>query len=338
MESAAFDILRAVDTLSRPPLSRKTVFSSAQLPSHLNERERFSLWQDIHVAEIWSVEYGISESLPFEASIEATAVGSLVLGQMSGTIKHATRKASNIADDDNDGYLLLINKADTLLSGAQVGREYAVGRGEAVLVTASEALKMTGADSNVWMNVVIPRAILTRAFPQIDDRLALKIGAENEALDLLKRYCLLLESGPALASPDLITHTTDTIVDLIGLVTGAKGRAAELTGLRGLRAARLQSILAKIAEDFASPGISAKGVAQQLGLSARYIHDLLQETGTSFSERVLELRLQSAHAMLSKRHNEMRISDIAMASGFSDVSYFNRCFRRRFGYTPTSAR
>ncbi|TIM81364.1 MAG: AraC family transcriptional regulator, partial [Mesorhizobium sp.] len=25
-------------------------------------------------------------------------------------------------------------------------------------------------------------------------------------------------------------------------------------------------------------------------------------------------------------------------SGFSDVSYFNRCFRRRFGYTPTSAR
>ena len=315
------------------------MFSSLQLPSHLDDRERFSLWQDIHVAEIWSVEYGISENLPFEAAIEATAVGPLVLGRMSGTIKHATRKASNIAQDDNDGYLLLINKADTVLSGAQVGREYGVGRGEAVLVTASEALKMGGADRNVWANVVVPRAILTQAFPQIDDRLALKIGAENEALDLLKRYCLLLETGRPLASPDLIAHATETIVDLIGLVTGAKGQATELAGLRGLRAARLQAILAKIADNFADPGISAQGVAQELGLSARYVHDLLQETGISFTERVLELRLQRAHKMLSQRHNDdMRVSDIAMISGFSDVSYFNRCFRRRFGHTPTSAR
>ncbi|UVK51741.1 AraC family transcriptional regulator [Mesorhizobium sp. AR02] len=320
-------------------MSRKTVFSSAQLPEHLGERDRFSLWQDIHVAEIWSVEYGISEKLPFQAAIEATAVGSLVLGQMAGTIRQATRKASNIADDGNDGYLLLINKADTVLSGAQAGREYGVGQGEAVLVTAAEALKMTGADWNVWTNVVVPRAILTQAFPQIDARLALKIGAENEALDFLKRYCQLLETGPPLASPDLVTHATETIVDLIGLVTGAKGEAAELAGLRGLRAARLQAILAKITDNFANPGISAQGVAKELGLSARYVQDLLQETGISFSERVLEQRLQGARKMLSQRHNDaLRVSEIALISGFSDVSYFNRCFRRRFGYTPTSVR
>ncbi|WP_244661789.1 helix-turn-helix transcriptional regulator [Mesorhizobium huakuii] len=66
---------------------------------------------------------------------------------------------------------------------------------------------------------------------------------------------------------------------------------------------------------------------------------MLQETGISFSERVLELRLQSAHRMLSQRNSvEMRVGEIAMTSGFSDVSYFNRCFRRRFGYTPTGAR
>ncbi|MER9105933.1 AraC family transcriptional regulator [Mesorhizobium sp. M0848] len=320
-------------------MSRKTVFSSAQLPSHLNDRDRFSLWQDIHVAQIWSVEYGMSDNLPFEAAIEATAVGSLVLGQMSGTIKHATRNASNIADDGNGGYLLLINKSDTLLTGVQAGRDYDVGQGEAVLVTASEALKMAGADSNVWTNVVVPRSVLARAFPQIDDRLALKIGAENEALDLLKRYCQLLETGRPLISPDLIAHATETIVDLIGLVTGAKGEVAELAGLRDLRAARLQAVLVKIADNFAKPGISAQGVAQELGLSARYVHNLLQKSGISFSERVLELRLQTAHKMLSQRQNgEMRVSEIAMTSGFSDVSYFNRCFRRRFGYTPTSAR
>lgn len=320
-------------------MSQKTVFSSNELPSNLNDRARFALWQDIHVAEIWSVEYGISQNVPFEAAIEATAVGSLVLGQMAGTIKQATRRASNIAEDSNDGYLLLINKADTLLSGGQAGRDYAVGQGEAALVSASEPLKMLGADQNVWMNVVIPRAVLTQAFPRIDDRLALKIGAENEALDLLKRYCLFLESGSPLVAPDLIAHATETIVDLIGLATGAKGEAAELAGLRGLRAARLQAVLAKIDDNFVNPSISAQGVAQELGLSIRYVHDLLQETGVSFSERILELRLQKTFKMLSARHCDgMRISEIAMTCGFNDVAYFNRCFRRRFGCTPKSAR
>lgn len=318
---------------------QRTVFSSNDLPDHLGEKARFDLWQDIHVAEIWSVEYGVSENLPFEAAIEATALGPLVLGQMAGTIKHATRKARNIADDGNDGYLLLINKADTLLTGVQVGREYAVGQGEAALVTASESLEMLGADKNVWMNVVIPRDVLTHAFPQIDARLALKIGVENEALDLLKRYCQLLETGDPLMASDLVTHATTTIVDLIGLATGAKGEMAELAGLRGLRAARLQAVLTKIADNFTKHDISAQGVAQELKLSVRYVHDLLQETGVSFSERILELRLQKTYKMLLERHRDgMRVSEIAMICGFNDVAYFNRCFRRRFGCTPSSAR
>ena len=320
-------------------MSGKTVFSSNNLPQHLTERARFSLWQEIHVAEIWSVEYGISGNLPFEAQIEATAVGEVVLGQMAGTIKHANRQARNIADDGRDGYLLLVNQADTVLAGVQARRDYGVGLGEAVLLSASEPLKMIGSDKNVWSNVVIPRALLTEAFPHMDDRLALPIGAQNEALSLLTRYCRFLELGPPLVSPDLIAHATQTIVDLVGLATGAKGEAGELASLRGLRAARLQAVLARMGENFANPTISAQGIATQLGLSVRYVHDLLQETGSSFAEHILELRLQRARLMLSdRRHDGARISEIALLSGFSDVSYFNRCFRRRFGCTPGGAR
>ncbi len=320
-------------------LLKKNVFSSVDLPGHLDDGARFSLWQDIHVAEIWSVEYAISRKLPFAAAIEATAIGPLVLGQMAGTIQHASRKARNIADDGRDGYLLLINNGDTRLSGAQAGRDYSVGRGEAALVSASEALEMSGGDSNIWANIVVPRDILESAFAHVEDRLALTIAADNEALGMLRRYCNFLEAGPALVSPDLVAHATQTIVDLIGLVTGAKGEPAELAGLRGLRAARLQAILDKMRDNFADPAISAQQVAHQLRLSVRYVHDILQESGASFAERILELRLQRALRMLCDRRNDrMRVSEIALLSGFSDISYFNRCFRRRFGSTPSGAR
>jgi transcriptional regulator GlxA family with amidase domain len=54
---------------------------------------------------------------------------------------------------------------------------------------------------------------------------------------------------------------------------------------------------------------------------------------------VLELRLQKARAMLAgANHHRTRICEIALACGFNEVSYFNRCFRRRFGASPTQYR
>jgi AraC-like DNA-binding protein len=109
--------------------------------------------------------------------------------------------------------------------------------------------------------------------------------------------------------------------------------------MRGLRAARAQEIMAEIRSGFANQAFSASDVARKLGLSSRYVQDLLQETGTSFTERVLELRLQKARALLAtERNDRLKISDIAFSCGFSNVSYFNQCFRRRFGASPTQYR
>ncbi|MFC6446121.1 helix-turn-helix transcriptional regulator [Shinella zoogloeoides] len=74
-------------------------------------------------------------------------------------------------------------------------------------------------------------------------------------------------------------------------------------------------------------------------MTPRYVNVLLSETGAGLTERVLELRLLQAKAMLSEpRCFNMRIGEIALRSGFSDVSYFNRCFKRRFGCSPRGAR
>jgi AraC-like DNA-binding protein len=69
------------------------------------------------------------------------------------------------------------------------------------------------------------------------------------------------------------------------------------------------------------------------------VHKLLEETGKTFSEHVLEERLTLAFAMLTEPSMARRkITDVAAATGFSDISYFNRTFRRRFGDTPSAVR
>jgi transcriptional regulator GlxA family with amidase domain len=48
-----------------------------------------------------------------------------------------------------------------------------------------------------------------------------------------------------------------------------------------------------------------------------------------------ELRLQKARGLLADpRHDLLKVSDIALACGFNEVSYFNR----RFGASPTQHR
>jgi AraC-like DNA-binding protein len=64
----------------------------------------------------------------------------------------------------------------------------------------------------------------------------------------------------------------------------------------------------------------------------RYFHRLIETTGTSFTARVNELRLHCAYRHLTDpRASHQRISDIALQSGFSDISHFNRLFVARFG-------
>ncbi|WP_245441646.1 AraC family transcriptional regulator [Rhizobium leguminosarum] len=306
------------------------------MPSGLSERAKFSQWQDIHNAQIWSVDY-TEGSLPFSATIEATAVGPLTVGQMSGTIRKASRQARHIASDGNDAYLLLINRTETPLVGFQTGRQYSVGHGDAAFVSAAEALEMTGGDENLWFNIVIPREVVTASFGHVDDLLAYRIDARNEALLLLGRYCRSLDSLFPLNSPAIVNHVSETILDLVGLASGARGERRELASQRGLREARFRAILEKIDGGFTSPAFSARSVGIELGLSERYIQDILERSGTSFTERVLELRLQRAMTMLeAAKFQGVRISDIALAAGFGDISYFNRCFRRRFGVPPTA--
>jgi AraC-like DNA-binding protein len=102
---------------------------------------------------------------------------------------------------------------------------------------------------------------------------------------------------------------------------------------------RRSEALAAIESGFADPAFSPDDIARRLGVSARYIQNLLHETGLSFTARVLELRLQRARAMLADpRQDRMKVAEIAAASGFNEIPYFNRCFRRRFGASPTQFR
>jgi AraC-like DNA-binding protein len=182
--------------------------------------------------------------------------------------------------------------------------------------------------------VARPDTTIGKALSQSDQARAPDV-AGNDALRIATRYVNLFLSKGGPFDPQLAAHAAETLLGLVGIAVDPVKEAPVDGGQRGLRERRLDEILRAISEGFADPSFSLNTVAVRLGLSERYIQDVLRSTGTGFADRVIELRLQQSVSLLAAAEGGRRkVSDVAFASGFNDLSYFHRCFRRRFGVTP----
>ncbi|MFT3923331.1 MAG: AraC family transcriptional regulator [Myxococcales bacterium] len=81
---------------------------------------------------------------------------------------------------------------------------------------------------------------------------------------------------------------------------------------------------------------SADEVATALGISSRTLHRKLKAEGVTFSE--IADTWQHRQACVLLRDDKLSIDQVAERVGYSDVSNFNRAFRRWTGLTPAAFR
>lgn len=101
---------------------------------------------------------------------------------------------------------------------------------------------------------------------------------------------------------------------------------------RGRRDA-LGRVSSYIREHIADPEMTLKDAAAAAFLSPNYLtHLLRKETGSTFSELVLERRMRLARTHLI--NTTKPVSHIAQVCGFADEAYFSRRFRKANGLPP----
>src|SRR5262249_23823672 len=161
----------------------------------------------------------------------------------------------------------------------------------------------------------VPKQQLLDRIANAEDLVARRINEDQPGVRFLRRYLrLLLDVDIAVGDAQFREHIGQTLVDLVALCLGAKSDAAELAKCRGLRFAGLQAVKAEISAGFSRHEFSVGQVAVNLSVTPRYVQELLHESGETFTERVLELRLQKARTMLASRScDHLRIIEIAFA-------------------------
>ena len=92
-----------------------------------------------------------------------------------------------------------------------------------------------------------------------------------------------------------------------------------------------------MSEHFTDPNLMLQDVAKAVGMSnSRFSTVFSQQTGQTFTEYLIYLRLNKAKEML--RTTNIKSSQIARESGYNDSHYFSYIFKKNTGITPSEYR
>jgi len=258
---------------------------------------------------------------------------SILAGTFAGVQQTGEPGRGAAADDLFFG----LNLAGATLA-RQHGRQIALDAGDAMAVDLQAGpFAVLRPSPSRMIGVRVPRRTVDDGRAG-DARLRL-VPAPTPALQLLSRYVRSILDGPIPPSTEVVKAFVNHMTELIALALRPTEIDTRPEVTQTVRAARLSAIKADIGRHLTDSSLTAAAVAARHGISTRYLHRLFETDTRTYSQFVLDRRLEFAYGKLrDPRYATHTISSIANDAGFGDLSYFNRTFRRRYEVTPSDAR
>lgn len=136
----------------------------------------------------------------------------------------------------------------------------------------------------------------------------------------------------ALTSFAETTRQRRLILSLVGMAMSSPDMAADFPGRPAAQLHRIRTIVRARCRE---RGFDVAACAAEAGVSPRYVHKLFRQDDDRFGAFLLRERLRVAAGLLHDPvHAHRAVADIALASGFADVSHFSRVFREAFSMSP----
>ena len=298
---------------------------------------RFAVWREALFQSEFNVDIEPVPDSRFRARTTVRRLPGLRLLSCKSSPATYRRNTRRVIRDD---VVLSFGREVVHASARARGRETMVEAGDAILLPCGGCASIQVPHEGQFTSVRLPRAALAGKVTNLDDAYCRRIPREAPALVLLKRYLALLGDEAAVPADPSLQHSVVThVYDLLAKTLGATRDAAEIAGHRGVRAARIQVIKDDIVRHLKDASLSVRTVAARHKVSPRYIQRLFDEGGSTFTEYVMEQRLERAHRLLTDpRLSDQTLTTIAFAVGFNDLSHFHRRFRRRYGAPPSELR
>jgi AraC family transcriptional activator of tynA and feaB len=294
-------------------------------------RAPIDIWRDAVGLADGGIETRVRQSRPLLGTFATRSLASFKLVRFKST-GHAIARSESGAQVPA-GYFLISLQMSGEARLVQGRREVAVGAGAGAvgLVDVARPFELSFPSEVERIFCFVPHSALQARAPWLAAADAASLGHDNPLARIMAEYLRVI-GDPANSLDDRATLVLlDGFLGTLAIATalqrahtaGRDGVDLRLDALKGLMRCRL-----------ANPTLTPDTIAAAAGISTRTLHKLFERSGTSFGAWLLAERLEACAATLFSAAPDARIADIAFATGFNDLSHFNRRFKARFGTTP----
>jgi AraC-like DNA-binding protein len=298
---------------------------------------RFSLYRD--VVESFYIPIGVSCESPqtFNAWVDGNDIGDISIGTCFLSAQSVSRKPEHIRRSEDDRLKLIMPLSGAIFSEQGPNRSL-TGPGGFYLTDPTGPYEERIVDDMTFVYVLLPRSYFTGRMRSIEKVTASSFACQSPCALLAANYI----SGLSKISNNIEGQGAERLgaiaLDLISMALW------ERAGSIGTNATAHRSTLFQWARSFIElqlhdSNLSLGVVAAAMGVSTRYISDVLSEGGVSFERYVLRERLTRCARRLGDptfaRHT---IERVARENGFQNAAHFSRSFKQAYGMPPRDYR
>lgn len=293
---------------------------------------RLALWQDIVCDVYVGLDCTSSLGSAFRGTVTRAPLGRAACSEVSSQEQRVCRTPSRISRSHEEYFLIALGKHG---SGGVVqdGRQTVIHPGQFAIYDTTRPYELQFGGAFTQTIFQIPRDMLHRRIAGTEALTAMSFGSDRPLSKLAHDFVYQLCQSADRIAPEQATRLSEQAVDLVAMALAERLPARPAASTH--RAALLHRLKAHIRAHLPDPDLSLAETAAALGISPRYVNDLLSDEATSFQRHVLRERLsQCARDLASPMLAHRQVGEIAFAWGFNDLSHFGRVFRERYGVSP----
>jgi AraC family transcriptional regulator, positive regulator of tynA and feaB len=297
----------------------------------VGQQRALAYWVDTVCDQFLELEIDTPLRNRFHASLDQVDLGPATANFFEADTQLVRRTSAKIARMRTPMFVLMQLRVGEVRF-RQLGREVHLSAGECVFVDGTEPYELECPGLTKAVALRLPADWLSGWLAQPQRHAGRLFGTTGWSSALCAFVASLdLNSCDQLAlPPDALAEPIATLLKM------AIGPEHEPSSQQPILFNRLMCTLqSRLHESDLSP----LTVATDLGISTRTVHYAFAKAGTTFVQRLMELRLGRARDLLrNRRLFDLPVAEVAARCGFADPSHFARRFRRRFGQAPLQFR
>lgn len=255
--------------------------------------------------------------------------------QVATDVEVVRREQHDIRLDYGEYFFLLV-QLQGMCGIEQQGQQSIISPGDCILVDSSlpSNFYFNGQFSN-HLSVHLPRQLLLAEKPN-DFDVSRRLGAEDPMSIMLRALVAKMLQTPA-------THKRSGELRHLFLQATRQAFAADAPDAplfpKERASGRLEFAHVLVDRHLTAEWLTPQWLANRLGVSMRTLQEDFNTVGATVTSFIRDRRLRLARERLVEKQRGgadegTTIAEIAFSSGFNDISYFNRCFKKAFDCSP----